>query len=436
MNTAEVSAASPGIAPVAGPIFRTTRSALLLLFGIIYAGSLEFFITFSPVLLYGTYVVIIACLAVCLAFDWSLTRNVRSVAPYLIWTLGYFIWGMIATSSEAIVTTEGLKLYIKNFLLISSLALALDRRNLKPFAQLIQVAAIANLGLCLWEAANPALIAQIAHTRQEGATAFDVLRPAGLWSNPDEAASSFIFALLLSRWAGFPLAWLGRLSAVVGIYLGASRTGAYLLVICGLAYAGYWLKGHRIDSARLAVLFAALLSVGAAAIAVAVHFDFDPAEHWKFARILDVTEGEHAPADGSRRDIAIMAIQTAIEGPWYGHGLFTFQMHAQESIPTAIDPPSHNIYLAVWGEAGPLVAITYLLILAAGLRRALVLPMLSADRIAVLLMWFCYLLIGLTWHNQFTAFSGMIYVALLWHLPAILQTHRALQNVAREPVCA
>ena len=284
MSTAAAFAPSPGPAPCAGPFFRTSRGALLLLFGVIYAGCVPFFIKISPSLLYGTYGVILSCLAVCLIFDWSVSRNARSVAPYLIWTFCYFLWGMTAFSSHRGIFEEGVKVFIKNSLLIGTLAVVLDRRTLRPFAQLVQLAALGNFALCIWESADPQLVATIAYTREVGATAFNVLRPAGLWSNPDEAAFAFVFSLLLARWAGGPLGWMGRVAAVAGIYLSASRTGAYLLAVCALFHAGHWLRRHRIDASRLAAIFAALLVAGTGAVIAASHFEFDPEEHWQIGR--------------------------------------------------------------------------------------------------------------------------------------------------------
>jgi len=414
-------APSYGFRPGLPPAFRASRAALLLLMGVIYAGFLQFFIQVSPVLLYGTYAVIIGCITVCLFFDWRTSRNFNSVAPYLIWTLGYFIWGMLALSHESAVISEGVKMYIKNILIIGALAFALDRRTLKPFSQLLQISAVGNFLLCVYEAANPELITQIATTREAGATAFDVLRPAGLWSNPDEASSAYIFSLLLTRWAGGRLAWFGGIAAVGGIFLGASRTGALLLVLCGSGYAVHWLRRNRIDSARLALICGALLLLACGAFVAVKVCGFDPSENWQIARMLDVTEKKHGAGEASRVYIAIESMRVALNGPWCGFGLFTFQFHAQPEIPTIVDPPAHNIYIAVFGEAGALVGISYLVILGLGLRRVFQTPMSSEERLPVLLMWICYILIGLTWHNEFTSFSGMIYVALLWALPAALK---------------
>ena len=437
MTSAAHIAPSCELHPAHGPLFRSSRGALLLLLAVIYAGGIQFFIKVSPALLYGTYVVIIGCLTVCFFFDWRTSRNLKSIAPYLIWTLGYFLWGMLAISHEPVAMSEGVRMYIKNILVIGSLACALDRRTLKPFAQLLQLSVLGNLAICLFEVADPSLVTEIANTREAGATAFDVLRPAGLWSNPDEAASAFLFSLLMTRWAGGKLAWFGGAAAVAGIFLGASRTGALLLTLCGAFYAVHWMRRNRIDSLRLAIIAGALLLVaGAAFLAVSV-LGFDPSESWQITRMLDITEKTHGSGDASRVHIAIESIKAALDGPWYGYGLFTFQFHASPDIPTVVDPPAHNIFIAVLGETGMLVGISYLVILGVGFRRVFKATMLAEERLPVMLMWICYLLIGFTWHNQFTSFSGMLYIAILWRLPDVLKiSHEPQTTAGSGPVLA
>ena len=408
-----------------GPVFRAARGVLLLLLIVIYGGCFEFFIRISPALLYGTYFVILGCVSVCLFFDWAVSRNLKSVAPYLLWMLFYFVWAMIAISSEITAVSEGMRMYIKNILVICSLAFAVDRGTLRPFAQMLQIVVLGNFALGLYEVANPEVIAQIADTREAGGTAFDVLRPAGLWSNPDEASTAFIFSLCMSRWADGKVAWFGRLASVGGVFLSASRTGALLLTLCGTIYLIYWLRRHRIDSGRLTLICGGLLVVAATAFLAVNVLGFNPEDSWQVARMLDISESKHGAGEASRLYIAKHASQVALSGPLYGYGLFTFQFHAQPLIPTIVDPPAHNIYIVIWGEAGPFVWLTFLLLLAEGFRRIFRTPMLAADRLPLLLMWLCYLLIGFTWHNQFTAFSGMIYAALLWHLPTVLRNEDA-----------
>ena len=407
------------------PLSRLSGGTLLFLIGIIYAGGIQFFLKFSPGLLNGTYAIILGCVALCLFFDWPVSRRFQTVSPYMLWLAVYFLWGMFVLAQYPAVFEEGIKVYIKNTLVIRAVVVVLDRRMLKPFAQIVQVGVIANFGLCVWEAFDPILIERIAKFREEGATAFNVLRPAGLWSNPDESASAFIFSILMARWSGRFLGWLGAISSIVGIYLGASRTGAILLLLCGFCYGLYWLRGNRLTATRMAFAFGLMLVAGITAVTVAVVYDFDPEQHWQLARMLDLTESSRRHGEASRTDIAKEGIRLAIEGPWYGHGLFTYQFHGQATFPCAMDPAAHNVFLVVWGETGMLMGIAYLLLLGAGLLRALRTPMHPGDRLSIVLMWICYLLIGLTWHNQFTSFSGMIYIALMWHLPSVVATRTA-----------
>ena len=420
MTSAGYIAPVSGIEAGRGPVFRSARGVLILLLVVIYAGCFEFFIRVSPALLYGTYVVIIGCVSVCLIFDWAVSRNIRSVSLYLVWLLFYFVWAMIAISSEITAVSEGMRMYVKNILIICSLAFAVDRETLRPFARMLQIVVLGNFALALYEVANPEMIAEIAQTREAGGTAFDVLRPAGLWSNPDEASTAFIFSLFMSRWAGGKLAWLGRFASVGGVFLSASRTGALLLVFCGTISLIYWLRRHRIDSGRLTFICGVLMVAGAMVFLAVNVFGLNPEESWQVARMLDVSESKHGAGEASRFYIAKHATEVALSGPPYGFGLFTFQYHAQPLIPTIVDPPAHNIYIVIWGEAGPFVWATFLLLLAEGFRRIFRTSMLAADRLPLLLMWLCYFAIGFTWHNQFTAFSGMIYAALLWHLPTVM----------------
>jgi O-antigen ligase len=105
-----------------------------------------------------------------------------------------------------------------------------------------------------------------------------------------------------------------------------------------------------------------------------------------------------------------------------------------DGVREVLETPAHNIYLTVWGETGPLIALAYVFVLGMGLRQVLRVRLLLADRIPILLMWFCYLVVGLTWHNQFTSFAGMIFVGLLYHLPSILRIPPVSSGGTREVI--
>ncbi|MDB6175433.1 MAG: hypothetical protein JWL59_4744 [Chthoniobacteraceae bacterium] len=404
------------------PLLKASHGILLIYLAVIYAGCLQFFITFSSALLYGTYLVIVGCLTISLFINWHVIRQLKSIVIYLIWIFAYLLWASLA-SADNVVFFEGVRLFIKNVLLISALAIALTYNTIRRFSGFVQLAVVGNCCLSVWEAFDPELVRAIALTRQEDATAFNVLRPAGLWSNPDEAAFAIIFALLLSRWASPRLAALGRIAGLTALILTASRTGTYLTVFCMLILAAERLRSLR-PAYQLLILASILPAIAAILLTVQGLSVPDINEHGQISRIFDINESTRDPDAASRLEIAITAVTTALDHPWYGSGLFTFQ--CEGTFPAVLDVPSHNVYLTVWGEAGPVVFATYLFILAYGLFKSYLTLSPSRDCTTLMLMWICYLIIGITWHNQFTSFSGMLYISLLLHLHTVIHPFKNL----------
>lgn len=400
--------------PGRGALFRASRGVLLLILGIIYAGFMAYG-KVAPLLLNASYLAIAGCIAVCLFFDWSVSRNARSVAPYLLFATFYFVWALMVRP-EAFIWVEGFKNYIKTLLVFGAMAIAVERWTLTTFARFVQLATIGNSAICVWEAVDPSVVMMIAQTREEGTTAFNVLRPAGLWSNPDEAAFAFVFSLLIARWAGRTLGLVGVVASLTGLFLGASRTGFALVVFCGAGYALLWLRENRVTSARLAALTGGLMLAGVVATLVAIQLDL--ANSWQVQRMLDFTESSRGVHAESRVEIAEAAVKLALEGSWHGHGLYAF---GGGENPSIVEIGAHNIYLVIWGEAGPLTAVLYVFVLGVGIWSLFRTPMQPGDQLTLSLMWFCFLVIGLTWHNQFNSFMGMLYNAILWHLPSVLR---------------
>ena len=58
-----------------GLVVRLSRGTLFVLLFVIYIGALPLFISFSPALLYGTYVVYGLCAVGFLSFEWKASRN-------------------------------------------------------------------------------------------------------------------------------------------------------------------------------------------------------------------------------------------------------------------------------------------------------------------------------------------------------------------------
>ncbi len=315
------------------------------------------------------------------------------------------------------------RLLVRHALLLSALIIGLtDLRSLTRFVYLVQVIVIINCGISLWETVDTRIVSDIAYTLNDNATAFNELRPAGLWSNPNQAAFAFLFALLLSYWSRGPIAWLGRTAAIVGLFLTASRSGVYLLLLSGALLLLFRFHTLHLTPGRMFVLTSSLALIICLGWAVSLISDFrslDLADNWHLTRILDFSESDSGQA--TRIDIANMAAAYALGGPWYGYGIFTFQGANSSVISSALSIGVHNIYLAVFGEVGILGLASYLLVLAySGVVRVITNNASKHDKFVLFLMWLVYFLIGLVWHNQLSSFSGVIYIGLLIYLPSVM----------------
>lgn len=402
------------------------RTVLLFVVFVVYLGAVPFLITISPLLLYSVYLLIIGGAAAILFFQWPAVRDLRSVAPYFGWIIFYCCWGTMVAASD-VPLGEAVKVVIKNFLFIGCVALVLhERRQLTALADWIQVAVLINVGISLWEFWHPEMVEMLATAFDPPSMAYNVSRPAGLWNNPDEAAYAYAIAFWVSFWARTPLAWAGRIGGIVATGLTVSRTGVYALLLCGLIYLGSrsWLSLLRAKS--LALLFGGLalaLCAGVLIADCAASSNSTLSEKSEFHRILDFSEHKERTAGGySRTEIAMEAAHKALDGPWYGSGIFSFEI-CQE-MPTVLTIGAHNIYITAWGETGILGAILYPFVLGIGLRRLRPGRHDRDERLIMIFMWISYLIFGLTWHNQFSSFSAMVYLGLLWQLPCLLDRRK------------
>ncbi len=400
------------------------REALIVLLAIIYCGLFPFLQIVSPYLLYALYPAILAPIVLCLYLDKQALSNLESVLPYVIWIIFYSLWGTLVSWDKGLVLPQVIRMVVQNILILSAIASALaDRQYLVKFAKLIQVVVIINFIIQIRETADPKLIEVTARTIAFNATAFNELRPAGLWNNPNEATFALLFALLLSVWVRGPLAWIGRIAAIGGIYLTASRSGVYLLLLCSVGYLFYKLRSIRLTPGRLAMLCYGLAFVVCVGWMLSYRIgtlSTAASENWNIQRILDIQE--RTTSNISRVEVASLAAGYALDAPLYGNGIFTLQgltNKASQTFRSVGDQGAHDIYIAVWGEIGIFGLFIYLLVLGLGLRRLYRTNLVAGERFTMTLMWIVYLLIGFVWHNQFTTVIGMIYVGLLYHIPRI-----------------
>jgi O-antigen ligase len=391
---------------------------------VVYGGGLQFLGALSPYLLYGFYLVLGACLGLCVLARPDALAGVRCLRVYLLWILFYVLWGTVVSRDAGLVLPYGLRLLFRNLFITAAFVIAVgDRRHLATLVRFIGASAVINCAISLWEANNPILIEQLARFLNPDSVSFRADRPSGLWTNANESAFAFLFAMLLSLWDRGWFPWLVRLASIVGIYLTASRTGMYLMILCGLSLGLYRLRSLT-RSMQAAAVVLNLAWVGGLCLAVlgaTLSTTVDLSEDGRVARILDFSESSTREQGGfSRAELAAEAADAALNGPWYGRGLFTFQDVAGSEGELGIPIGAHNIYLTVWGEVGVVGLAVYLAVLGLGLLGLFTCRAALNDWLGAALLWACYLTIGFAWHNQLASVSGMIYVALLYRLPGVV----------------
>lgn len=410
-------------------LFPLANAILLMCLAALYGGALRYLAPLSSLALYGFYALLFGCMALSVLTNrGSVTFHWASVMPYLAWLAFYLLWGTLFSRDQGSAVGEMVRYAYRNALVLTAIVVALvNRRGLERFAAYVQVAVLINAAVSVWLALDPVRMGRLAFYLDPNSSSYS-LRPGGLWINPNEAGFAFLFGLLLSRWARGRWVWLARGAALVGIFLSASRTGFLMALLCVAAFLIYRYRASGPLPRIMGVLLAVVMLLAARAGWLGGElspFNIDIGQQTAIERLTDLTEtATERERQLTRLQLTRLGLTRLMQAPWYGNGLLAFQggeSAARIGLPRGI----HNIYLAVGGEIGWPGLFTYLVVLAFGVRRTFRARIPLEDKLVLLLFWTCYLLIGLTWHNQLTSIGGAIYAGLLFHLPYLLDKDRA-----------
>jgi hypothetical protein len=370
--------------------------------------------------------------AFCCAFyfltDCGALRRLHAVLPFAVWAIVYFVWGLVVLPSPGDDTGRVINHLVVLPLALASAALALtDRRRLQFMCDLIQVVAIVNAAVCLLQALDPDFVLTTARTGvslSDADVTYINFRPVGLWANQNQASRCFVYAMLLSFWARPQLAWFSRVACIAGIYLTASRFGAYMLVLNVLALAGFYVMTGRARQLARRATFASvtmLLIAAAAAFGSSTvreqfvgSFGLANGSLSRWARIADI-EDQYAVAGESHDILTLQGLDRALGAPWYGEGLYTFQ-RAQAGMLDG----THNMYIAVWGETGLWGLIGYPFMLLLGVSRVGSTRMAADDRVILLLLWGTWLVAGFVSHVDLESPMAYVMWAMLFVIPRVV----------------
>ncbi len=408
----------------------------LLLFLLFMASGAYTFFSIYPVIRLGILLSGFALFAAYLVFNFQALANIGSVLPYLCWILFYLLWGALASPAPQYVMEEVQTLLLRNIVFLAIIAMVIaNRHDVRTAANLFQVVAIINCLVSLMSVINPITAAWLAEIYASTNNTLNELRPAGLWRQPNTAATVWVFTFILSHWAKQPFSMLGKIAAIIGVFLTASRGGTIVLLLFVVGYTIIHFKMAHIKVRHLflsSIMLSGLLVFSTSDWAAANVAAFDSTNslglQQRFQRLVNLSETETTEVN-TRRDLATETFNSAMQSPWYGYGLFLF--HGGDYYPVEIgmfDVGSHNAYITVLGETGIFGLFVYAITVFIGLRSVWKSNTTNLDKAVLYMMWMCYLIFGIFRHTQFTLLEAMVFAGFLYHLPNALSKSAMTAN--------
>jgi O-antigen ligase len=397
---------------------------LAILLAVVLSGVLQYFSYYFRI---STYVVWAACLLLIalLAGEVPLGRLLAPSLPYLVWLGFYLAWALIV--SPITNTVFAVKTFALTTLFVASAALVCARgRSLRTFANGVQFALAANL-LLMFLLPRVSSLAAIIDTVQQNTSAFQlgVSRYGGLWGNPNMAGYICLVTTILSVLATPWIGWVGRLSALPLLFYAASRKALIMYFFIVLLYAliSY---GRSLKTWIFVGTVVAGLGLTAALndeIGLQVR---SASQNAMVARVLDVEERETTSRGGQTRvDLFHQWVNLLAAEPWYGYGLESMagtivdEKDPNKIISRGLFPlGTHNTYLGVLIEIGPIGFLAFLAVMANYARKGLFNNGASRARWVTAALVMCNLISLFVSHNHLFGLEGQVVFAFMFVLTA------------------
>jgi len=394
---------------------------LSVLLTVILSGLLPFLSLvqrFTTWILWGGIVLIIALFAK----ELPLRRLIRPMVPYLGWLVFYLTWAVIVSPLTRIGAAG--KLVATTLILGTSIAILASRaRYLQVFASIAQLALVFNLALYFIMLRSTFIESMIRQVFNESSSyVAESARYGGTWGNPNMLGYICLITTILSVLAGPVMAWVGRLSALPLLYFSASRKASILYLLILAAYLFYvqrrnykfWMASAAVG---IALAMAMALSDGLRAETRSL------SENKSISRIMDVSEEKTKEAGGETRlDLLHHWTSALAQEPWYGYGFqamggtITDDAHPDKVLMRGVYPVgTHNTYLGIYVEIGPVGFISFLIMLVYYARLSLVTGDGPVSRWVMFSIMLCNLAYLMVSHSQLFCFEGEISYTL-WYV--------------------
>ncbi len=398
-------------------------SAMAFLMGLVLAGALPFLSYFFRGFTWMVWMLALMIL-VSTAMRLKYSRLLAPMAPYMAWFSFYFIWGLIVAPSRDY--PFAIKAWVITLLLGGAVALLTSSaKALRSFANAAQFAVAANL-LLLFLIPLSSKVASVifAVTQRSGMLNMEGTgRYGGMWGNPNVGGYIALLVVILSVFATPWLAWMGRLCSVPIIYLTASRRAGLFFVFVLVLYLLIvkrkdlrWWFGGIVTAVFLVIAFSLSQAMR--------HQVRSASSRGALSRMLDVEEKNTAARGGTTRlDLFEEWSSQLDQEPWYGYGM-------QAMAGTRVDDDTmkvvglgrvmlgtHNTYLGVWIDIGPVGFFAFLVVIYHYARRSLTYrggPQVKWALVSLCLVNLTYLFFS---HSLLFSFEGQLAFALMFLLP-------------------
>lgn len=417
--------APSNIAPAGSkaPQSQDDRKAFLLagLMGFMVAGGYQVVAAMMRPMLWALWAMQLT-LIVLLARGLPLRRLMKPVIPFFIWYGFYCIWGVIV--SPLPVADDAVKMvFYLTTIAFSLVILAEKSAYFRQFANASQFAALANflivLALLIFPQFQDVLVSgDLAHADVQ----LYSQRFAGLWGNANVAGLMALVIIALSVWATGSIAWVGRVSAMVLIYLTASRTAFWILVLLVVMLVPH-LSRRLAAAVMLAVvplLLAGALLTDQVSLLTALSSDQN------IARMLDYDESQaYDLGKPTRLDLMESWVAVIERHPWIGNGLNTMSGGGSQNVVFRSDVPYsgiHNIFLGLWVDSGILGLVSYLIFIIWAAFRVWTLKCDYLYHWGIRSILLIQLIFSQFNHNMLSDMYGLVIITLILLLPASRST--------------
>lgn len=346
-----------------------------------------------------------------------LPRLVLPALPLMAWLAVYICWGILAAPYP--ILESGSRLGFRFLCIIASMAIVTSHpRRLVFFANATQWTLLVNLLVTAWLMTHPEYQQHPFFLRLNETFSSD--RFAGMWGNANEAGLAALFILVLSHWAKPWIAWVGRISGLMIIYLTESRTAFWIAMTLAMLYLLFAVGKKSRYRAVMVAMVLVLMGMGYLSSSKNGGFAFIK-ENPSLARVFDLSESKtRQRGDASRMDLAKQWLPIAAKGPWFGYGLFSAEGDESQETKVKRGFPAqgtHNLYLALYIDAGWVGLLLFLFVITRQLFKIRQIPLSPAVHRMLFALCFVMLAFSLANHTMVTDFTGWMGFSLIFLLP-------------------